>query len=324
MARKKVKDKELQRLIELAYQLEKKEKGYHEIEDVKSMAEELGIAHDKVEKAYEMLQVEKERKAKRQGLIASYVIGMVFICLLVGSIIAYRYYANRPVPFEGNVIVSMASGVNKATVEPKDKLRKIRLFEREKLYCHLLLSDVRKNYQVRWKFYNPDGELYFETSKSIERGGGRKDDNYKIYTFLPVDVSMPVGDWQVEVYLDEQLIKEETFPIELGDYTIKMGTGVKDGQIKGANSVFSKADLEKVYCLINWAFLRHQGAIVWKWYRNDEFFNRGSYMAKPSEAGQSYWAYDSRKMINIKPGEWRVEAYLSDVKMGEAKFTLNP
>jgi len=103
-------------------------------------------------------------------------------------------------------ILSSVLCKNVKDAEPVDSTN-VFTFNDERIYLWLSFKPFKDNHKVLWKWYSPDGELYYETdivTSSAEEESVEIIDDYSAWAWLYVDsISKKLkGTWRVDIYLD--------------------------------------------------------------------------------------------------------------------------
>jgi hypothetical protein len=75
-------------------------------------------------------------------------------------------------------------------------------------YCSVKVSNLKEDQVVTWKWYYGDESLYEQPLTLDESGSGY------LAAYLSNDQTWPVGDYTVEVFLDDVLSKTVTFSVQ--------------------------------------------------------------------------------------------------------------
>jgi hypothetical protein len=323
MAKKNIQESELKRLMEIAFQLNKQEKGegFH-IDDVKATAKELGIAEDKVNQAYEILEKEKQTKIAHTQALRQRTQRVSILALAILLAIFTYFYFNRPKPaFDGKVNITLTTSLKDNL--PSDKLETIELFHTDKILCFLNLYDMKHNYKIRWELYEPDGKLHERNSLNANPVG----DNYPAYAVFKFNFNEKLGTWRFKIFADDKLISEKPFQIILGKPDITITHEVAEKFPRYPLSVrdeFRKALDTKIICHIYWTTLSRKGTTEFHWIDpQGKLFRKISLASTPNASGESYINFSTLNMADIKVlGEWKLELYYEGIKFGEKKFKV--
>jgi hypothetical protein len=324
MAKKNIQENELKRLMEIAYQLNKQEKGegYH-IEDVKATAKELGISEDKVNQAYEILEKEKQAKiAHSQALRQRSQNVAIGALVIIFAIFAYFYF-NRPTPaFDGKVNITLTSELDKNL--PKDKLETVELFHTNQVLCFLNIFDMKNAYKLRWELYESDGKLH---ERLVLNTPTPQNDIYPAYATFRLNINDKLGTWRFKIFADKKLIGEKSFQVTLGKPDISITHELAKDFPRYPLSVrteFRKGIDPKVMCHIYWTNLTRKGTTEFNWIDpQGNLFRKVSVNNDPDENGGGYYNFSTLNLIDLKVvGEWRVEVFFDGIKFGEKKFKI--
>jgi hypothetical protein len=322
--KKNLKEEELKRLIEIAYQLNKDEKGEgFNLEDVKKTAQELGISEDKVNKAYEILELEKQKKIqhsqalqKRTQKVSLIIIGI----LMIGAL--YLYF-NRPKPeFDGKTTFSITSTLNNG--RPTDNLTVVDLFSHKKINFFVDIYQLQNEYKAKWEYYTPDGTLKKANFLNVKKTGY---DLSPVYDVLDLTIQDKVGDWTFKFYMDDKKVIEKKFRVELGKPDVSLTDELQEKFPKYPLSIkneFVKGKEEDIICHIYWPKLAQSGRAEFNWVDpKGNSFKRVSLMNDPKETGEGYYNYSTLNMPDVKTfGKWKVELYFEGIKFSEKEFNI--
>jgi hypothetical protein len=320
MAKQEIHEDDLQKLIEIAHQLSQEKKNNYQFEDVKQIANEMGIGEDKINQAYQILQKEKEQKAKeakaQQARLYSYGIWIGTFMLIAGLV----YYCNLPnPPFAGTVKLTMASEIK--DFQAVDELTNISLFHYDKIYVHTKFLGLKNNAKAKWKFVKPDGEVYDEVRLDLTDVS----ESYNAYASTLLKFNTPTGKWKVQMFVDEKLFAEKSFEVDYGECTLrltaKLDTSRNDNLPADVRNVFSKQKDKYVYTYLDWEYLKHNGKINYKWYLPDgTLADETDFLTKSSGGG--YWAYAALNLQKAGIGIHKVVIFFEKAKVFEKNFTV--
>lgn len=89
----------------------------------------------------------------------------------------------------------------------------------EKAVAWIKFGELHRSRTVLWKFYQPNGELYYTTSRTIPKPESQDYDYwnwYAVWAWIDIDGSNAaslLGRWKVKIYLDESYVLTESFTI---------------------------------------------------------------------------------------------------------------
>ena len=105
--------------------------------------------------------------------------------------------------------------------------------EDEKMWFWLQIGPTTRSHQIGWKWYSPDGELYYEddiTTVDPKSEGLESYDTREAWVWIeikehpePSPVHLP-GDWHVDIYIDGTYVGTEQFTIATAGPSV-VGTG---------------------------------------------------------------------------------------------------
>ncbi len=112
---------------------------------------------------------------------------------------------------------TMAKGVQAAA--PWEPIEPTYTFSRsdEKAVSWLKLGPIYKSHRVEWRWYSPDGKLYYTGSYTIPDPGEEPWEWYKTWNSIDIRgrkaAELP-GEWRVDVYVDGRKLLTEEFVIK--------------------------------------------------------------------------------------------------------------
>jgi hypothetical protein len=316
-------DKDFKRLMELAIQKDMEQE--LDYEDVRLMALSMGIDEHEWKYALRKLREEKENKAQakenRRRLlknIAQYSFyTVVGLCVLLGII----YLISKPKAiFKGNVKINIATQIDQQSSQPVDDLATVRLLLRPDYVCFTKFTGLEDKYAVKWDFYRPDGTFY--ESFHFQMQGEYA--YYYTYASFRIPLSEQVGIWQVKIFLDSQQVATKNFEVALGEVELKMGREVVHRTLKGESNRFSRSQTASIACLIDFDLLGLPGLANLKWFAPvNKFYKNSTFRPSVStDNPQGYIVWSDKTTAEMPTGDWRVEAFYNEVKIGETTFVL--
>jgi len=221
--------------------------------------------------------------------------------------------------------------------EPNDPIEETEAFRRSDsdAYVWLHLTNVYRELNVKWKFFDPDGNMYWEPERTVPDPASEGYEYwawYKCWNGIYIQGYMAEdmeGLWTAEVYIDEgsgyQWLAKEQFVI---GYWVTFWTIAKDVQsfdpyepIDPTTS-FWNTDTQ-VFGWIRLDELAESIDIRWEWYEPSGalYFSYEFTTDDPATDGSLFWNwYKLNSYIFIrdqeaasKIGQWQLNAYIKDV-----------
>ena len=244
---------------------------------------------------------------------------------------------------------SMTSGVDASTNYATQRTNVFSSTD-SRAYSWLELGNVGAG-TVKWTWYSPDGNVYYNGKVNIPQPNGAVWDKYFVWNHISIDghnAANQPGDWHVDVYLDNQQILTEQFSItsETGSSPVT-ATGSSYGRPETsilddamASSIdestsnvgtrtndFSTTD-SKAYSWFSLANVGNSKA-EWIWYSPDgnSYYTYDSQIPQPSgDYWETYNLYSSMDIAGSDaanlPGNWHVDIYLDGQQILTEQFTI--
>jgi hypothetical protein len=324
MKENNIDDDDLRKIIEMAHNLSSEEQKKMSLKDVKSIGENLGVDAKKIERAFQMLQAEKQKEKAAENYRKNMIYGVLLFAVIV---IAFTYIivvSSQVRKFQGNVKFRFTNSV----VSPKttQELSAYTILENTKTYLYVQISKYEKQ-KLSYKIYEPNDKLYEEND--IKTVGKSKDITLNIPINLPFNAK--IGKWKVELYVES---KEKPyvydFNVELGDMVITLTDELNEKAYNKAPmrklSEFSRKQHKFVLCHIFWnVFNKERGGdfVIFKWIKPDGTEEKKHKLVlKPTNPLSYYWAKAGLVIKDIENGDWRLELFYGNTKIAEKNFKV--
>ncbi|MCC6806648.1 MAG: hypothetical protein IT381_04435 [Deltaproteobacteria bacterium] len=302
---------EIRKILALAAAMKKKTEKVT-LADLKESAADIGLTAQDIDRAAKQRQQEKKRRRAWLGLALVVAIGMWAVAYLVGR-------SEPPIRFNGESKVTITSGVKDG--DPVDVLKVIRLASRRDFNVFVNMYGVEHLHRMRCDIVGKaDGKRVYRDYVELLSVAKNKWVNFAVR--LPWDT--PPGDYEVQIYADEQLINEEPLPIALGTAVVTTAKVLQKEMYRAPLvTKFKRGADETIYARIDWDDLRGTDLNVeFRWYDADKtLLRRFGFPISKSEG--NHWAWDPLPLAEVpNEGEVRVEARLEGVLFGEAKVSV--
>jgi hypothetical protein len=326
MSKQQIDDDDLSRLLEIAHRLSIEEGKKMTLEQIKATAEEMGmsISPEKIDKAFWVLQQEKnEVKIKKEmHQRRTVAAGLLAALLLIGGV--YWYVVKRIPPFEGTTHITMTSKVIQG--KASDILKEYRLFEHSQINLLIEIEDIDKRNRIHYAIYDATKQLFVK--KAVDNETKDRDIFVVLPLFLPIGT--PLGEWQIEVWVDDKKVKTMPFQVTWGSMEITLTDDIDDKSYKKAPlrklENFKKSEHTYAICHSYWSLLdknRGGNSLVMKWIRPDGTQEQEHKIAiSPTSAKSYYWAKAGITLKSVPVGSWKVELWYADSKITERSFTV--
>lgn len=299
---------EMRRILALASALKKKQGGKATLRDLEQSAGDVGLSAEEVREAFRRLKHERQR---RRALL---LLGL-FLALGLWGVTAFVGWWTRPVRFDGESTVRFSTLVKDSA--PVDSIKSVKLLSRREFYVFVRLIGLKHNHRMRCDLVDQNGARHYRGLVQLENAG----ENHTVWFNVQLPWTTPLGDYEAQIFADDQLVNEESIRIEAGR-SVAAATRASDSKVHVA--AFSRAKDQKAYGRIDFDDLRGEKVPVefaWRDGSGKEFRHNAIVLQKPEGA---HYAWDVLDLGAAPDGEVVFSATLEGIPLGEAKTTIAP
>jgi hypothetical protein len=207
-------------------------------------------------------------------------------------------------------------------------------------YTWLQFNDVWSSHTVKWEWYDPNGNFYYDCTSLIPDPSDYGQDHwdwYKCWWGIYISgtpAAEEEGLWTVKVYLDGGHIETLYFDIEyvISDYTMCKNVQESSPYDPIERTSTFLANDEKAVSWLRLDDVTNSLNVRWDWYDpSGTLYGTGDTDTSELEEGcyldwVKAWCYLPIKdhAAAGKPGEWVVKVYIDDEYIFEEEFTIYP
>lgn len=296
---------ELQPLLEVAYHLaQQREQNALSIKELAQTVKEYGITTEDLFEAQRHLQVQKQKKKRYKKQF--FFIVAFFTCLIISLL--YIYYPRK---FAGNIHTTLTTEITEENT-PLDQTTIYQLIRHPNIYAVINFDAIVYPHQVRWEIRDPHQRLVAMDHQNLIR-------SQKLQTLVvscPLSFANMLGDYSLQIYVDDQLIETQNFRVEYGNLT----TILQDENISIEKLTYLKSATEKVYFQIDETLFAHSGTLEWRWVNENGVVQK--HTMQQVIAGIPWQFSESFDIGNKPEGKYQVQLCFRNAKIAERNFEV--